>query len=122
MISAGVLAADDAGSFVAYGHGNQPCSEWTRSRARNDANTIRMTAWTLGYITAYNTYLYRGLNVARDLDAGDIHFAIDKHCRARPFDNLSFATNAVIEGLEKGNDLGSFSGLLDFWKPRAAGK
>ncbi len=122
LISAGALAADDAGSFVAYGLGNQSCGEWTRSRARNDADTVRMTAWTLGYIRAYNMYLYRGLNVAGDLDAGDIHVAIDKHCNARPFDSLPFAINAVIEGFEKVNEPRGFFGLLDFWKSRTSGK
>ena len=92
-------AADDAGSFVAYGFGNQRCSEWIESRVRNDANTVKMTAWILGFISAYNRYLHKGIDVAGGLDAEGIHAAIDKHCKNRPFDSLSFATNALIERL-----------------------
>ncbi len=111
-------AADDAGSFVAYGTGNRLCSEWLQSRERNDADTVEMTAWTLGFISAYNKYLHTGIDVAGGLQAGDIHAAIDKHCRSRPFDSLSFATNALIERLKDADDTRGMDGLLNlFGKP-----
>ena len=94
-------AADDAGSFVTYGLGNRSCSEWIEFRARNDPNTVNMAAWILGFISAYNKYLYKGINVAGVLDAEEIHALIDKNCKNRPRDSLWFATNALIEQLRK---------------------
>ena len=111
-------AADDAGSFVAYGTGNRLCSEWLQSRARNNADTVEMTAWTLGFISAYNKYQHKGIDVAGKLDADEIHAAIDKHCGSRPFDSLSFATNALIERLRDAGESSGMDGLLNlFGKP-----
>ncbi len=118
FVCSAAWAADDAGSFVAYGLGNRPCSEWLQSRARNDADTVRMTSWTLGFISAYNKYLHKGINVAGRLNADEIHAAIDEHCRGRPFDSLSFATNALIERLSDADDSSGIDGLLNlFGKP-----
>jgi hypothetical protein len=94
-------AADDAGSFATYGLGNRSCSEWTEFRARNDPDIGKMAAWTLGFISAYNKYLHKGIDVASGLDAEEIHALIDKHCKNRPRDRLWFAINALIEQLRK---------------------
>ncbi len=108
-------AADDAGSFVAHGLGNRPCSEWLESRARKDVDTFRMMAWTLGFISAYNKYQHKGVDVVGKLDASDIHAAIDKHCKSRPFDSLSFATNALIERLSDADDSSGTDWLLNLF-------
>ena len=70
-----------------------------------------MTAWTLGFISAYNKYLHKGIDVAGGLRAGDIHAAIDKHCAGRPFDSLSFATSVLIERLIDADDTKGGDGL-----------
>ena len=115
-------AADDAGSFVAYGFGNRLCSEWLESRTRNDAETVEMTAWTLGFISAYNKYVHKGINVAGQLNAGDIHTEIDKHCTGRPFDSLSFAASAVIEQQRSSDRATGMDGLLDLFESRTLRK
>ena len=77
-----------------------------------------MMAWTLGFISAYNKYQHKGIDVVGKLDARGIHAAIDKHCRSRPFDSLSFATNALIERLSDADDSSGIDGLLNlFGKP-----
>ena len=109
-------AADDAGSFVAHGPGNRLCGEWLQSRERNDTGTVEMTAWTLGFISAYNKYQHTGIDVAGKLDANEIHAAIDKHCGSRPFDSLSFATNALIERLRDAGESDGIDGLLNLFR------
>ena len=109
-------AADDAGSFVAYGLGNKTCSEWIESRARNDTDSVRMAAWIQGFISAYNKYFHNGINVAGEMDDDEIFAAIDKHCMMRPFDSVSLATNALIERLSDADDSRGIGGLLDLFR------
>ena len=108
--------ADDAGSFVAYGLGARSCSAWIESRARNDTATVRMMEWTLGFISAYNKYVHKGIDVAGGQGADEIHASIDKHCRSRPFDSLSFATSVLIERLNNADDSRQVDWLSDLFK------
>ena len=77
-----------------------------------------MMAWTLGFISAYNKFQHKGIDIAGKLDASDIHAAIDKHCKNRPFDSLRFATNALIERLRDAQGSSGTDWLLNlFGKP-----
>ncbi len=111
-------AADDAGSFVAYGLGNKPCGDWLDARRNKDLNAVRMEAWALGFVTAYNKYVHDEINVLKQMKAGDIFEALDRHCIDRIRDSLSFATNAVIERANAEQERGSFDGLMDLFRPR----
>ncbi len=111
-------AADDAGSFVAYGLGNEPCSVWLDARRNKDLIAVRMEAWALGFVSAYNKYVHDEINVLGNMKASEIYEALDRHCIDRIGDSLSFATNAVIERANAEQERGSFDGLMDLFRPR----
>ena len=109
-------AADNAGSFVAYGLGNETCIAWLDARQKKNTKAIRMEAWALGFVTSYNKYVHDGINVLDELKDDDLFAALDRHCGNRRRDSLSFATNALIERAsaeEKGN---AIDNLMDLFR------
>ncbi len=115
-------AADNAGSFVAYGFGNETCTAWFDARRKKDTEAIRMEAWVLGFVTSYNKYVYDGINVLETMQNDDLFAALDRHCRDRRRDSLSFATNALIERERTKEKRNAFDGLMDLFRPRNRGK
>ena len=107
-----VRAADDAGSFVAHGLGNRTCDAWIEARTEKSMDGVRMLAWALGFISAYNKYQHKGIDVTARMGDEDIRAAIDQHCKSRPFDSVAFATNALIERLVKSRGSTRNDGLM----------
>jgi hypothetical protein len=81
-----------------------------------------MEAWTLGFVTSYNKYVHDGINVLEEMQNDDLFAALDRHCRDRRHDSLSFATNALIERAQTKGERNAFDGLMDFFRPRKRGK
>ncbi len=105
-------AADNAGSFVAYGFGNETCVAWLDARRKKDTKAIEMEAWVLGFVTSYNKYVHDGLNVLDEMQNDDLFTALDRHCRDRRRDSLSFATNALIERARTKGESNAFDGIV----------
>ena len=115
-------AADNAGSFVAYGFGNETCVAWSDARRKKDIKAIGMEAWALGFVTSYNKYVHDGINVLEEMQNDDLFSALDRHCKDRRRDNLSFAINALIERARTKEERNAFDGLMDLFRPKKRDK
>jgi hypothetical protein len=79
------------------GQGNLTCSSWHERRAGDAVDAATMTAWVLGYITAFNQYASapRG-DVSRGQDTKELTTWIDDYCRQNPTDNFYNASAALV--------------------------
>lgn len=80
------------------GQGNLSCSSWIDRRAGDALDAATMTAWVLGYITAFNQY---ASGPQGDISAGqntkELTAWIDDYCRRNPADNFYNASAALID-------------------------
>ena len=60
-------------------------------------------AWVLGYITAYNVYVFEGEDVAKGVDAAGLLAWIDRYCATNPLDNIDTATMMLVRELQRRN-------------------
>ena len=93
------VAAQD---LPVLGQGNLSCSSWKERRAGDAIDAATMTAWVLGYMTAYNQY---GASPKVDISEGQPteEFAkwIDEYCDKNPTASLYSACASLIAKFQK---------------------
>jgi hypothetical protein len=79
------------------GQGNLSCNSWTERRAGDAVDAATMTAWALGYVTAYNQYRAdpRG-DVSGGQHTEELTKWIDDYCHRNPGDSFYRASDALI--------------------------
>lgn len=93
-------AAQDGQELPLLGQGNVSCSSWIERRAAAEDEAGTMTAWILGYITAFNQYSSdRVTDVSGGQDTDALTGWIDRYCEANPTANLHKASAALVEEL-----------------------
>jgi hypothetical protein len=79
------------------GQGNLSCNSWAERRAGDAVDAATMTAWALGYLTAYNQY---GADPKVDVSGGqhteELTKWIDDYCHKNPTDSFYSASAALI--------------------------
>src|SRR5262245_61556603 len=104
-----LLAASGAGGAAAQGayttlaYGGIACANWTSVRSAKPAEAAVYEAWILGFISAYNAFVYKGPNVAAGTDFDALRAMVDAHCKAHPQDDLDSSAQALIKQLLKKN-------------------
>ena len=79
------------------GQGNLSCSSWLERRAGDALDAATMTAWVLGYITAFNQYVSIPQDdVSGGQDTKELTAWIDDYCRQNPTDNFYNASAALV--------------------------
>jgi len=102
------LALAASGSAVAQqyttlAYGGIKCADWTNVRSSKPAEAAVYEAWILGFLSAYNAFVYKGPNVAAGTDFDRLRGMVDDHCKASPQDDLDSTAQALIKILLKKN-------------------
>ena len=68
-------------------------------RASKPSDAAVYEAWILGFISAYNAFVFKGPNVAAGSDFDALRGMIDDFCKEHPKDDLDSAAQALIKAL-----------------------
>lgn len=80
------------------GQGNLSCKSWVERRAGDALDAATMTAWVLGYITAFNQYVSAPQgDVSGGQETQELTAWIDDYCRQNPTDNFYNASAALVD-------------------------
>ena len=97
VLAAPVSALANPEQYNALGPGTMSCGNWSTFRHGNASDWIPQADWVLGYITAYNYFIWtRSTNVADGADSDVLMAWIDDYCTAHPLDSLAAATHALV--------------------------
>jgi hypothetical protein len=111
----GALATSGAGSsarfsalaqgaqYTTLAYGGIKCAEWTNVRASKPTDAAVYEAWILGFLSAYNAFVFKGPNVAAGTDFDALRNLVDAHCKANPQDDLDSSAQTLIKELLKKN-------------------
>jgi len=99
------LAASSATAqqYTTLAYGGIKCAEWSNVRSSKPTDAAVYEAWILGFLSAYNAFVYKGPNVAAGADFNALRGMIDAHCKANPQDDLDSSAQALIKELLKKN-------------------
>ena len=92
-------AADPQGYYTIQGVGQETCEVWLGERISDGPTAWYHQQWVLGYITAVNRWVHDGDNVALDVGTDKLFEWLDQYCHRNPRQNLSLATEALVEKL-----------------------
>ena len=86
-----------AQALPVLGQGNLSCTSWAERRSGDGIDAATMTAWVLGYVTAYNQY---GADPKLDISGGqkteDINKWVDDYCKQNATESLYNASAALL--------------------------
>jgi hypothetical protein len=101
------LATSDVGAlaqqYTTLAYGGIKCADWTSVRSSKPADAAVYEAWILGFLSAYNAFVFKGPNVAAGTDFDALRKMVDEHCKANPQDDLDSSAQALIKALLKKN-------------------
>lgn len=111
LIAALALAVSGAGNralaqgaqYTTLAYGGIKCAEWTGARSSKPTDAAVYEAWILGFLSAYNAFVFKGPNVAAGTDFDGLRKLVDEHCKANPQDDLDSSAQALIKELLKKN-------------------
>ena len=101
MLTTGVAATQTQYTTLAYG--GIKCDGWTSARSSKPADAAVYEAWILGFISAYNAFVFKGPNVAEGFAFDTLRDMIDDFCKGKPKEDLDSAVHALIDELLKKN-------------------
>jgi hypothetical protein len=96
-----VTAAQNQYSTLAYG--GITCGTWTDVRSAKPNEAAVFEAWILGFLSAYNAFVFKGPNVAEGFDFDALRGMVDDFCQKNPKDDLDSAAQSLIKELLKKN-------------------
>jgi hypothetical protein len=92
-----------AQQYTTLAYGGIKCAEWSSVRASKPTDAAVYEAWILGFLSAYNAFIYKGPNVAAGTDFDTLRGMVDAHCKANPQDDLDSSAQTLIKELLKKN-------------------
>ncbi len=92
-------AADKEGYYTIQGVGLETCLAWLGERAEQSPISWYKQQWVLGYLTAYNRWVYDGTDISGGQNAETLFEWIDDYCNRTPRQSLSLATEALVWNL-----------------------
>jgi len=106
-------ASNAKGIYTILGAGTSSCGSWTANRPYDPGpspfvsnqhinDLLTEEAWLLGYITSYNSSVWKGDNVASETDRNGIFAWVDTYCAAHPTTPLAGAAEDLVDFLSKG--------------------
>jgi hypothetical protein len=103
LATSGVGHGAAAQQYTTLAYGGIKCADWTSARSSKPADAAVYEAWILGFISAYNAFIYKGPNVAAGTDFDVLRGMVDDHCKTNPQDDLDSSAQALIKILLKKN-------------------
>ena len=92
-------AAARAAEYTTLAYGGITCESWASVRASKPSDAAVYEAWILGFISAYNAFVFKGPNVAAGSDFDALRGMVDDFCKEHPKDDLDSAAQALIKTL-----------------------
>jgi hypothetical protein len=89
--------------YTTLAYGGITCANWTSVRTSKPNEAAVYEAWILGFLSAYNAFVYKGPNVAAGADFDVLRGMVDDHCKANPQDDLDSSAQTLIKDLLKKN-------------------
>jgi hypothetical protein len=84
------------------GQGNLSCTSWIERRAGDALDAATMTAWVLGYVTAYNEYAGKSrADVSGGRQSDELGRWLDDYCKKNPRSSFYSASAALIRSFPK---------------------
>lgn len=103
LMTAPLAAPAPAAEYTTLAYGGITCEAWTNARAGKAQDAAVYEAWILGFLSAYNAFVFKGPNVAAGSDFDALRGMVDDYCKDRPKDDLDSAAQALIKELLKKN-------------------
>lgn len=107
MVPSSSRAANQNGTYTVAGPGTASCGRWTEGRRAMASPQRTVTddligeeMWVLGFITAYNEYVWTGKNVSSETDSSGMFAWIDNYCAGHPTNDVADAAYNLIDFLE----------------------
>jgi len=88
-----------AAEYTTLAYGGITCAAWTDVRSSKPNEAAVYEAWILGFLSAYNAFVFKGPNVAAGSDFDALRAMVDDHCKAHPQDDLDSTAQALIKAL-----------------------
>jgi len=84
------------------GQGNLSCTSWIERRTGDALDAATMTAWVLGYVTAYNEYAGKSrADVSGGRQSDELGRWLDDYCQKNPRSSFYSASAALIRSFPK---------------------
>ena len=99
LLTAPLAAPAPAAEYTTLAYGGIKCEAWTSARSSKAQDAAVYEAWILGFLSAYNAFVFKGPNVAAGSDFDALRGMVDDHCKDRPNDDLDSAAQALIKQL-----------------------
>ena len=96
-------AAAQGAQYTTLAYGGITCANWTSVRSSKPAEAAVYEAWILGFLSAYNAFVFKGPNIAAGTDFDTLRGMVDEHCKANPQDDLDSSAQGLIKELLKKN-------------------
>jgi len=103
LMAGGAGHGASAQQYTTLAYGGIKCADWTSVRSSKPSEAAVYEAWILGFISAYNAFIYKGPNVAAGTDFDGLRGMVDDHCKKNPRDDLDSTAQALIKILLKKN-------------------
>jgi hypothetical protein len=84
-------------AFMVHGEGAVSCGAWAADR--REGHWYPESAWILGYLTAYNRYVWKKTDIAEGTDSDGIAAWMDGYCVAHPLDTIADGAQQLIVAL-----------------------
>jgi hypothetical protein len=101
-LATGAAGAQGA-QYSTLAYGGITCDAWASVRSSKPNEAAVYEAWILGFLSAYNAFVFKGPNVAAGSDFDELRGMVDGFCKQNPKDDLDSAAQSVIKELLKKN-------------------
>ncbi len=88
-----------AAEYTTLAYGGIKCEAWANVRSGKPNEAAVYEAWILGFVSAYNAFVFKGPNVAAGSDFDALRGMVDDFCKAHPKDDLDSAAQWLIKEL-----------------------
>jgi hypothetical protein len=95
------FAADPKGNFTVISLGTKTCGQVVADFDKDDWGKLSNSVWVGGYLTAINSEVFVGADVAKGTDPAARDLWIYNYCKTNPLNNLYRATDALVTELSR---------------------
>jgi hypothetical protein len=93
------FAADSQGKFIVLSLGTKSCGQVVTDFEKNDWGKLTNSVWVGGYLTAINSEVFKGEDVAKGTDPAARDLWVYNYCKSNPLESLYRATDALVSEL-----------------------
>lgn len=95
------LAANSQGNFRVLSLGTTSCGQVVADFEKDDWGKLTNSIWVGGFLTAINSKVFKGENVAKGTDPAARDLWVYNYCKSNPLDDLYRATDALLSELTR---------------------